>query len=570
MLIEIWAPRATRLELVVDDTRTPFAAGERGWWQTEAPAPGTDYALSIDGGPPRPDPLSSWQPHGVHGASRVVDHAAFAWTDAGFRAPPLASGLIYELHVGTFSPEGTFDGVIARLDHLVRLGVTHVELMPVAAYAGRHGWGYDGVALGAVHEPYGGPDGLKRLVDACHRAGLAVLMDVVWNHLGPEGNYLAELGPYFTNRHPTPWGLAVNLDGAGSDEVRTFLRACARRWLVDHHLDGLRIDAVHAMVDTSAHPFLEELATWVAEQSAAQDRPLVLIAESDLNDPRLVQRAQHGGFGLDAQWSDDLHHAIHAAITGERGGYYADFGRVTDVGAALTRGFVYDGRASGFRGRRHGRPLGDVSGHRLVGYAQDHDQVGNRARGERLAHLVGLDRARIAAALVFMAPHVPMLFQGEEWAARAPFPYFADFADPALAQAVRAGRRREFADAGWTDAVPDPIDPATFASAVLAWDELAREPHAAMLDWYQALVGLRRAHPALRDGRWSGVDARCDDAARTIVVSRGEVTLVANLGDAPLVHRPGRGQLALASRPDLALIDGRLELPAASCGFVVR
>jgi maltooligosyltrehalose trehalohydrolase len=568
MTIEIWAPRARRLELVVGDARRPFQRRDHGAWQVAAPPAGTDYAISIDGGPPRPDPLSAWQPHGVHGASRVVDHAAFAWTDAGFRAAPLATGLIYELHVGTFTPAGTFDGVIARLDDLVALGVSHVELMPVAAFAGRIGWGYDGVALAAVHDPYGGPDGLKRLVDACHRRGLAVLIDVVWNHLGPEGNYLAELGPYFTDRHPTPWGAAVNLDGPGSDEVRGFLRACARRWLCDYHADGLRIDAVHAMVDTSATPFLEELAAWVSELATALGRPLVLIAESDLNDPRLVQRPARGGFGLDAQWSDDLHHAVHAALTGERAGYYADFGRIADVAAALTRGFVYDGRRSEFRGRRHGRPLVDVPGQRLIGYSQDHDQVGNRARGERLAHLAGLDAARVAAALVFMAPHVPMLFQGEEWAATTPFPYFAGFTDPALVQAVRDGRRREFAEAGWTDDVPDPFAPATFASAVLRWDERTAEPHAGMLAWYRALVALRRHHPELTDGRWDAMDVRHDEAAGWIAVTRGALTLLANLGAANHVAPVGAARLALGSRPDLRVIDGRLCLRPATCAFV--
>ena len=567
--IDLWAPFASQLELVVGDRRQPFTAGPHGRWTVAAPTAGTDYAISVDGGPARPDPLSSWQPHGVHGPSRAVDHAAFAWTDQGFRAPPLSAAVIYELHVGTFSAEGTFDGAIAHLDHLVELGVTHVELMPVAAFPGRFGWGYDGVLLGAVHDPYGGPDGLKRLVDACHGKGLAVLIDVVWNHLGPEGNYLGELGPYFTDHHHTPWGKAINLDGAGSDEVRGFLRTFAHRWLVDYHADGLRLDAVHAMVDTSATPFLEELAAWTTDLSSTVGRPLVLIAESDLNDPRLVQRPERGGFGLDAQWSDDLHHAIHVAVTGEQHGYYRDFTALTDVCAALTRGFVYDGRVSAHRGRRHGRPLREVSAHRLVGYSQTHDQVGNRACGERLVHLVGPDRARIAAALALLAPHVPMLFQGEEWAASSPFPYFADFDDAALAQAVREGRQREFAEAGWHADVPDPIAEATFRRGALRWDELAHEPHASMLGWYRELLALRRARPELRDGRWAGVEARADEASGSLVVRRGGVTLVVNLGEAPLVHRLGPGQLALASHADVRLQDGALHVPPSACAVAI-
>ena len=569
-LMRVWAPKARRLELLVDgsrDERRDFLAGDGGHWHVAAPPPGADYALSIDGGPPRPDPLSAWQPHGVHGWSRRVDPAAFPWTDDGWRAPPLATGLVYELHVGTFTPEGTFDAAIGRLDHLRALGVTHVELMPVAAFSGDRGWGYDNVGLAAVHHAYGGPEGLDRLVDACHARGLAVIVDVVWNHLGPDGNYLGEFAPYFTERHQTPWGAAVNLDDRGSDEVRAFLLACADRWLVDHHADGLRLDAVHAFVDTSARTFLEELADHVAARAAALGRPLVLIAESDLNDPRLIAPRARGGIGLDAQWSDDLHHALHAALTGEQHGYYADFGRLADVAAALTRGFVYDGRRSIHRGRRHGRPLAGIPGDRLIGYAQTHDQVGNRARGERLGHLAGFDRARIAAALVAVAPHVPMLFQGEEWGASTPFPYFVDVADPALAQAIRDGRRRELAEAGWHGDVPDPVDPATFASAVLRWDEAAAGEHAALLAWHRDLHALRRAHADLHDGGWPHVDL--DEDACWLDVTRGAVRLVVNLGERPRRHRGVPGELVLASRDDVKRDGNDLLLPPDRCAIVV-
>ena len=568
-VLDVWAPRARRLDLLVGDRRLPFRAGDGGHWQREPPPPGVDYALSIDGGPPRPDPLSRWQPHGVHGPSRWIDLDGFAWTDAGFQAGTLATAVIYELHVGTFSPTGTFDGAIAHLDHLAALGVTHVELMPVATFPGRRGWGYDNVLLGAVHDAYGGPAGLHRFVDACHARDLAVVIDVVWNHVGADGAYLRELGPYLHEGRHTPWGPALNLDGDGSDEVRGFLLACARRWLVDYHADGLRLDAVDAMIDDAAIPFVEELAGWVGALAGTHGRALTLIAESDRNDPRLVQRPPRGGLGLDAQWSDDLHHAIHAAITGERAGYYVDFGRVADVATALTRGFVYDGKPSRYRGHRHGRPLVDVSGHRLIGYAQTHDQVGNRPRGERLVHLAGHDLARVAAALVFVAPHTPMLFQGEEWAASTPFPYFAELADPLLAAAMRDGRRRDLAELGWTSEALDPTAADTFAAAVLRWPEVEAEPHRDMLSWYRALIALRRARPELRDGRWAAVDARTDEVARWLAIGRGAVTLVANLGAAPHVHRVGPGELALGSRLGVRLADGMLELPPASCGFVV-
>jgi len=553
---QLWAPRAGRVELVIavdgrDERRAAEPAGD-GVWTCAPPPVGADYAISVDDGPLRPDPRSPWQPHGVHGRSRWRDDAP---VDDGFCARPLASALIYELHVGTFSAAGTFDGVAERLDHLVALGVSHVELMPVAAFPGRHGWGYDGVALFAPHEPYGGPAGLRRLVAACHRRGLAVILDVVHNHLGPDGNYLGELGPYFTDHYRTPWGAAINLDGAGSDHVRRFLCDSACHWLRDHGIDGLRLDAVHALHDRSARPFLEQLADEVAALEAGLGRPLVLIAESDLNDPRLVRGRDAGGFGLHAQWSDDFHHAIHAALTGERAGYYADFGALGDIAAALTGGYVYDGRASRYRGQRHGRPLGELGGERLLGYAQTHDQVGNRARGERLGHLVSPGLLRAAAALVFVAPFVPMLFQGEEWAAASPFLYFTDHESPELAEAVRRGRRREFAAHGWDpDRIPDPQDPDTFRRSRLDWSEREREPHRGVLAWYTALAALRRAEPALRDGRRDLVEVAVDELERWIRVGRGGVTLVANLAPAPrrLPRPPGAPRLHFPDGPDIA------------------
>jgi maltooligosyltrehalose trehalohydrolase len=460
-----------------------------------------------------------------------VDRSAFPWTDHGWQPPAFEAAVVYELHVGTFTPAGTFEAAIERLDHLVRLGVTHVELMPVAEFAGARGWGYDGVDLYAPHHSYGGPAGLMRLVDACHARGLAVLLDVVYNHLGPTGNYLARFGPYFTDQYRTPWGDAVNLDGAESDEVRRFFCDNALMWLADYHVDGLRIDAVHALLDRSAIHLLEELARDVRALEARLGRRLVVIAESDLNDPRVVRPVEAGGYGLDAQWNEDFHHALHAALTGERHGYYADFGRLADVASALGRGFVYAGQRSAYRRRRHGRSPAGLAGHRFVGCLQNHDQVGNRARGERMSHLVPPGRLLIGAALVLTAPFVPMLFQGEEWGARTPFLYFTDHADPALGQAVREGRRREFAAFGWDPAdIPDPQSPETFARSKLDWSEIGREPHARLLEWHRRLIALRRGAADLTDGRLDQVGVSLDEDARWLAVERGAFTVAANLG----------------------------------------
>jgi maltooligosyltrehalose trehalohydrolase len=565
----VWAPDTRQVEVSLDGRRVAMTAGEGGWWTVEVDGvgPGHDYAFAVDGGEPLPDPRSPWQPRGVHEPSRLVDHAAFRWTDAGWQAPPLAAGLVYELHVGTFTAAGTFDGTIERLDHLVRLGVTHVELMPVSQFPGRHGWGYDGVDLFAPHAAYGGPEGLKRLVDACHRRGLAVLLDVVYNHLGPAGNYLDRFGPYFTDRYATPWGRAVNLDGPGSDEVRRFFCDNALGWLRDYHVDGLRLDAVHAIVDTSAVHFLEQLAAEVADLGTRLGRHFVLIAESDLNDPRLVQRPEAGGYGLDAQWSDDFHHALHAALTGERAGYYADFGRLADLAKALGSAYVYDGRHSAFRGRRHGRPATGLPGTRFLGYLQTHDQVGNRARGERSSHLLSPGLLKVGAALVLLGPFVPMLFQGEEWAASTPFLYFTDHDDPELARAVTEGRRNEFRGFGWEPAeVPDPQAPGTFARSKLDWSEPGREPHRALLDWHAALIRLRR-EAGLARGRLDGVRVQYDEAERWLVLEREAVTVACNLAGRAQRIPLGEGRagaIALASDPDVKLAAGAADLPQES------
>jgi maltooligosyltrehalose trehalohydrolase len=505
--------------------------------------------------------------------SRVVDHAAFRWTDGGFQAPPLGAALLYELHVGTFTPEGTFDAAIGKLDHLVHLGVTHVELMPVNEFPGARGWGYDGVGLFAPHHAYGGPDGLKRFVNACHARGLAVLLDVVYNHLGPSGNYLGRYAPYFSRRYTTPWGDAVNFDGPDSDEVRRFFCDNARMWLRDYHCDGLRLDAVHAICDTAAQPFLEQLALEVDALQAQLGRHLVLIPESDLNDPRLLWSRERGGYGLDAQWSDDFHHALHTVLTGERDGYYRDFGALSDLAQALRQAFVYDGRYSAHRRRRHGRAPTGLGGHRFVGYLQNHDQVGNRARGERLSHLVSLGRLKIGAALVLTSPFVPMLFQGEEWGASTPFQYFTDHQEPELAKAVREGRRREFAAFGWQpEDVPDPQAPETFQRSKLRWQELVHPPHAEILEWHRRLIRLRRAEPALSDGRLERVHTRWDEAARWFVLERGPISVACNLAPQPqpVPLRPGNHATLLSAPPGLTAVDGVVALPPDGVAVLKR
>ncbi|MCF8050572.1 MAG: malto-oligosyltrehalose trehalohydrolase [Desulfobacterales bacterium] len=568
--IHIWAPEAEALTLDCGDRRVNMAKSAAGWWTLDAPFidHGVDYAFRVDGDGPFPDPRSAWQPQGVHGPSRWVDHARFTWSDAGWQPPPLGSAVIYELHVGTFTPKGTFQSAIERLGELIDLGVTHVELMPVAEFSGNRGWGYDGVDLYAPHHAYGGPEGLKRLVDACHRRGLAVLLDVVYNHLGPAGNYLGRFGPYFTDRYATPWGQAVNFDGPFSDEVRRFFADNARMWLRDYHMDGLRIDAVHAIVDTSAIHFLEHLAAVVKDLETELGRHFVLIAESDLNDPRIVSPSEVGGYGLDAQWNEDFHHSLHAVLTGENDGYYRDFGKLADLAKALSNGLVYDGRYSAHRRRHHGRSAAGLSGHRFVGCLQNHDQVGNRAVGHRTSHLVSQDRLKIGAALVLTAPFVPMLFQGEEWAASTPFLYFTDHQDPELGAAVKAGRQAEFVDFGWKpDQIPDPQEEETFLRSKLDWDELGRAPHDAMYEWHRALIGLRRRFPALRDGRMERTTVDLDEEARWLVMRRGEVSVACNLAEASQ-WIPCRGTadqtILLATHSAVALENDKIFLPPES------
>lgn len=552
--LEVWAPVAKRVSVKSGDgVHAMSGPDERGWWRadTAAAGPGADYGFLIDDDPHAyPDPRSQWQPNGVHGLSRVYEHANFEWVDGAFQAPPLASGIVYELHIGTFTPEGTFDAALEKLDYLLQLGVTHLELMPVASFEGTHGWGYDGVALHAVHEPYGGPDGLKRFVNAAHELGLAVLLDVVYNHFGPSGNYTGKFGPYVVDAHHTPWGGAVNLEDAGSYEVRRFFCDNALMWLRDFHIDGLRIDAVHAFVDRSAIHFLEQLAIEVEALEAALGRRLVLIAESDLNDPRIVRPREAGGYGIDAQWSDDFHHALFTVLNpGERQGYYTDFGSIAQLAKALEQTFIYDGIYSEHRKRIHGRAPIDLSQHHFLGYIEDHDQVGNRAMGDRINHLAGFEKAKIAAGLVLTSPFVPMLFQGEEWAASSPFQYFADHSDPALAHAVSEGRKKEFAAFGWDPAsIPDPENAATFQASKLKWEEAEQPGHMEMLAWYRALIQLRKSAPSLNDGAPGKARVTFDEQERWLRMERGEISVICNLGNERSFAVQEGASLLLASR----------------------
>ncbi|HUN59341.1 MAG TPA: malto-oligosyltrehalose trehalohydrolase, partial [Candidatus Binataceae bacterium] len=511
-------------------------------------------------------------PSGVHGPSRIIDHSAFEWHDRGWNAPVLSSGVIYELHVGTFTAPGTFDAVIERLGHLLELGITHVELMPVAEFSGNRGWGYDGVDLFAPHHAYGGPDGLKRLVDACHRRGLAIILDVVYNHFGPEGNYLPQFGPYLTSRYATPWGSAVNFDDRGSDEVRRFVCDNAKMWLHDYHFDGLRIDAIHSIVDTSAIQILEQLSAEVAELEKSLGRSLVLIAESDLNDPRIVRHSELGGYNIQAQWSDDFHHALHSVLTRETSGYYGDFGLIKDIADALQRVFVYDGRYSKFRARRHGRKPTGLSGHSFLGYLQNHDQIGNRAPGERSSNLMSIGLLQVAAALVLTAPFIPMLFQGEEWGAASPFIYFTGHENRELGQAVSEGRKKELMAAGWKlEDIPDPQAIDSFTRSKLDWHELEREPHKSILRWHQDLIRLRKSRVDLYDGDLAKVHVEYDEQARWLLMTRGSIHVACNFVSEPRRigwSRKPKAELLLKSNPAVQLETDYVDLSGESVAII--
>jgi maltooligosyltrehalose trehalohydrolase len=550
--------------------------GADGWWTPqELPAraldPDTDYGFVLDDDPrDYPDPRSRRQPGGVLEMSRTYDPASFAWTDQAWTGRQLPGSVVYELHVGTFTSGGTLDSAIERLDHLCSIGVDLVELMPVNAFDGIHNWGYDGVGWFAVTEEYGGPPAYQRFVDACHAAGLGVVQDVVYNHLGPSGNFLPMFGPYLKQGRNT-WGDLVNLDGEGSVEVRRFILDNARMWFADYHVDALRLDAVHALVDGSPTHLLEELAIETQALSAHLGRPLTLIAESDLNDTRLVTPREAGGTGLDAQWSDDFHHAVHVALTGETSGYYADFEPLSALAKVCNRGFFHDGTWSSFRGSDHGAPVdtAHMPTWRLVVCSQNHDQVGNRARGDRPSESLDDDQLACAALLTLCGPFTPMLFMGEEWAASSPFQFFSSFGDPELARATAEGRIAEFARMGWDPSVvPDPQDPATFERSTLDWDELRSGRHAVLLDVYRRLAELRRALPELTDPAFSSLSATADEALRVFTLRRGDLLLAVNFSDVR-ARLPQTGRLLFTTPTTAVATPDGLELPPHA-GALVR
>ncbi len=557
---KVWAPRPQRVDVVLGDHTLPMNRAMGGWWTCSAGSAtaGSDYAFSLDGGPPRADPRSAFQPGGIEGPSRLIDHASFRWSDQRWRGVPLPGSILYECHIGTFSAAGTFAGAIDHLEHLVDLGVDALEIMPVAEFSGGRGWGYDPVNLFAPHHAYGGPDQLKQLVDAAHGHGIAVIVDVVYNHLGPAGNYLPEFGPYLHSGHLTDWGDAVNFDGQDSAEVRRFVVDNALMWLRDYHVDGLRVDAVHAIRDTSATHILAELSAEVRALAAHLGRSLILIAESEVIDPLLVTSADAGGYGLDACWADYWHHAVHATLTGERCGYYHAYGPLPVLAKAASQAWVYDNGNPA-----PGRPSKDPVGSQFVVCTQNHDQVGNRAAGERPSALISDARLRVAATLLLTSPFVPMIFQGEEWGATSPFPYFTDHADAALAETVRAGRQADFSEFGWPpEAIPDPQDFSTFERAKLDWSQPAKEPHADLLAWHQQLIALRAEYPDLTEPRLDRVSAHCDEEAGGLTIQRGRLFIIANLGQAdwtcPL---PSPVNLLAASDPHVRLTADAILLP---------
>ena len=575
-LFKVWAPLAKKVAVKLGEQTHPMKGPERnGNWKLalETASAGTEYFFVLDDDPTcLPDPRSMYQPKGVHGPSQVYDHKAFVWSDRTWQGPPLTGAILYELHIGTFTSEGNFDGAIGKLPYLVDLGITHIEIMPVAEAAGDRGWGYDGVDLFATSSCYGGPDAFKRFVNASHAQGIGVLLDVVYNHFGPVGNYTGKFGPYVTSKHKTPWGDAVNLEDSGSDEVRGFFSDNALMWMRDFHVDGLRLDAIHEMVDRSAVHFLEQLSANVDRLSATIGRRLVLIAESDLNNPMIVTSIEAKGWGIDAQWSDDFHHALFTLLHVEEGGkgYYDDFGEFECLAKSLKEMFVYDGKYSQYRKRHHGRPVDGLSAHRFVGFIQNHDQVGNRATGDRLEHIIGTERTKIALGLVLTAPFLPMLFQGEEYAASTPFLYFADHKDPEMAKLVSEGRKKEFAAFGWdANQIPNPEDLSTFTASCLNWSEVHEGTHGEMLEWTKKLIQLRRHSSSLNDGDRGHLQVTFSEEDKWLRMNRGELCIFTNLGKEAQHFPVGEEyRLELASLPkETSLVDRVVTVPAN--GFVI-
>jgi maltooligosyltrehalose trehalohydrolase len=571
----VWAPLPSTVSLMIkpvgaaDATRVAIERDEEGWWRPVDPLPQDgvgefDYGYQLDGSQTvLPDPRSRRQPDGVHGWSRTFDPDRFAWTDESWTGRQLAGGVIYELHVGTFTPEGTLAAAIDRLDHLVGLGVDFVELMPVNAFNGTHNWGYDGVLWYAVHEAYGGPLGYQQFVDACHARGLAVIQDVVYNHLGPSGNYLPQFGPYLNEGGVNTWGQSPNLDGEDSDEVRRYIIDNALMFLTDYHVDGLRLDAVHALHDTRATHLLEELAVDVEARSTFLGRPLPLIAESDLNDPRLITAREGGGYGLTAQWSDDFHHALYVSLTGDTSGYYADFDSLEALGKVYTDGFFHTGTRSSFRHRSHGHPIDTfrTPTWRLVVCSDNHDQIGNRAAGERLSAKISPAQQGLAAMVTLLSPFTPMIFMGEEWGATTPWCFFTSHPEPELGELVRTGRLEEFAQMEWdTSTVPDPQDPATFEASKLDWSEPGMPQQSELLELTTRLLEIRRTYPDFTDPQFDAGGAESDDEAGWLLLERGAMTMVVNFADRPVSVSVERELSPVITLGEAEVTDGQVRL----------
>jgi maltooligosyltrehalose trehalohydrolase len=577
---DVWAPNAKTLSLVLDDTTVAMTPAAEGWWTLADPVDAPEvarYGYLIDGATtPVPDPRSRRQPEGVHGLSQTYDPSTFAWTDAGWTGRQLGGGTIYEMHVGTFTPDGTLDSAIERLDHLVDLGIDFVEILPVNGFNGTHNWGYDGVLWYTVHEGYGGPEAYQRFVDACHARGLAVIQDVVYNHLGPSGNYLPMFGPYLHEASSNTWGSSINIDGEHSGHVRDYILDNVLMWLGEYHVDGLRLDAVHALEDHTAIHILEEMAAEVDVLSAHVGRPLSLIAEADMNDPKLITSREANGYGLTGQWSDDFHHAVHVALTGETTGYYEDFDSFDALAKVLTEGFFHNGTFSSFRGRVHGRPIDTAKtpSWRLVVCNQNHDQIGNRATGDRLSATLNEGQLALAAVLTLTSPFTPMLFMGEEWGATTPWQFFTSHPEHELGEATAKGRIAEFSRMGWDEsAVPNPQDLSTFTDSKLDWSELGSgsdSSHARLFALYRDLIALRREQSALTDPRLDEVSIEFDDDSRVFVINRGELSILINFGADPATL-PVVGEvplLLLKTQEGVSLSADDLRLPGHSAAIL--
>jgi maltooligosyltrehalose trehalohydrolase len=570
--LRVWAPQRERVEVHIlspRERRVPMSKTENGYHEVivDDCGEGTRYLYVLDGENERPDPASRHQPEGVHQASEVIG-SDFEWHDEGWTGIPLEDYIVYELHVGTFTAEGTFDAIIPRLDKLKELGITVVELLPVAQFPGERNWGYDGVYVGAAQTSYGGPRALKRLVDACHQRGLAIVLDVVYNHLGPEGNYLSEFGPYFTDRYKTPWGLALNFDGPHSDDVRWYFIHNALQWIDEFHFDGLRVDAVHAIVDHSAEPFLQDLNVAVHARAKELGRRVYSIAESDLNDPRVITPQTEFGLDFDSQWADDYHHTLHVLLTGEQDGYYAGFPvKVSNLARVLETGYLYVGQHSPYRGRKYGLAPRTRDGARFVVSMQNHDQVGNRMLGERLTDIASVEQVRLAAAAIILSPFIPMLFMGEEYGEKAPFQYFTSHGDADLIEAVRQGRREEFDDFTWEGEPPDPHDQETFRRSKLNWSLLDRDEHASMWRLYRHLLALRRDTPALRNLDLSMLETHADDGKQVLLVRRADTLTAFNFSDRAQTVDAPEGDWRALIETGAKLEGSRLTLPPH--GFAV-